>query len=69
VSSECPCGKFLYFASKLVPEGTFDELSAPPEVMMSVTGDKVQCSECGRIIMMTVVMELKARVIKGMDDE
>ena len=69
VSSECPCGRFLYFASKLLPEGQFDELSAPPEVMMSVVGDRVKCPDCGRIILMTVVMELKARVIKGVDEE
>jgi len=22
----CPCGRFLYFASNLLPEGEFDEL-------------------------------------------
>jgi len=68
VSTECPCGRFLYFASKLLPEGEFDELSAPPEVMMSVAGDQIQCVECGRRIMMTVVIELKARVVRGADE-
>jgi len=65
----CPCGRFLYFASNLLPEGEFDELSAPTEVMMSVAGDQINCVGCGRRIMMTVVMELQARVVKGADDD
>lgn len=67
VYSECPCGHFLGFHSKMLPEGEFTLIDAPSILMIDLCGATMECGKCGRHITLRLEMTMSAMVVRGVE--